>query len=378
MQIVTEKQTLLEAFETVSRAISPRSPLPILSHVLLEASDTALRLTATDLDLSIHLSTPCNTVQTGSLCLPAALLKDIIGKLPSGQVGLHAEQEGRITLLAGRSKFVVTTLPAEEFPTLPQATGNQLDLPQKALKEAIRLVLPAVAKSDESRAVMTGAQVELDGGHLVLCATDGRRLAWARAEASTVDKQVVIVPGRALQELARACADTEDPIALRLEHNHLWVAVRNLSMHCRLLEGLFPDYKRVLPTEFLRFARVGREALSAGLKRVLIVAQERASPNLVCLDFDDGRLLLSTNTPDMGFATEEIPCNYEGAPLRIAFNGRYVLDGLAVLSCEEVVFDLQDDTRSAVLHEGDPHFRYVLMPVRLREAIPEEGSQDGQ
>lgn len=376
MQIQTEKALLQEALETVSRAVNSRSPLPILSHVLLVATETALHLTATDLDMGLRVTIPCHTVHTGSVCLPAALLKEIVGKLPSGLVGLHAEQEGRITLLSGRSKFVVTTLPAEEFPTLPESNAARIDLPQKALKDAIRGVMPAVAKSDESRAVMTGVRVELEGGHLVLVATDGRRLAWTRYEVSTDEGQVVIVPGRALTEVARACTDTEDPIALRLQDNQLFVAVRNLEMHCRLLEGVFPDWKRVLPTEFQRFCRVGREALKAGLQRVLVVAQERQSPNLVVLDFAEDRLLLSTNTPDMGFATEEMPCVLDGPPLKIAFNGRYVLDSLAVLSCEEVHLDLQDDTRSAVLHEGDPNLRHVLMPVRLREAVPEEGSTD--
>lgn len=375
MQLECEKPILEEGLQTVARAINPRSPLPILSHILMEARGDQLTLTATDLDLGVCLQIPATIAVEGSLACPAKLLLEIVSKLPGAPVTLQAT-EGRVQILCGRSKFEITTLPAEEFPNLPSGERYpEVALPQKEFRAMVKKVATATAASDESRAVMTGILTQLEGDQLVMVATDGRRLAFAEHRMpNALDVQAqVIVPGRAMQELARIAGDHEEPLHLRLADNQMFCTLRNVSMHCRLLEGHFPDYRRVMPTEFQRGCRVGREALLAGLRRMLVVAQERQSPNLIVLDLTAERLVLSANTPDLGLGQEEVPIIYEGADLRIAFNGKYMLDLLSVLDCEEIQMDLQDDTRSAVLRpHGEMDFRYVLMPVRLREALAEE------
>jgi len=375
MQLECEKPILEEGLQTVARAINPRSPLPILSHILMEARGDQLTLTATDLDLGVCLRIPATIAVEGALACPAKLLLEIVSKLPGAPVSLQAT-EGRVQILCGRSKFEITTLPAEEFPSLPSGERYpEVALPQKEFRAMVKKVGIATAATDESRAVMTGILTQLEGDQLIMVATDGRRLAFAEHRMpNALDVQAqVIVPGRAMQELARIAGDHEEPLQLRLADNQMFCTLRNVSMHCRLLEGHFPDYRRVMPTEFQRTCRVGREALLAGLRRMLVVAQERQSPNLIVLDLATERLLLSANTPDLGLGQEEVPIIFTGQDLRIAFNGKYMLDLLTVLDCDEMEMDLQDDTRSAVLRpQGETDFRYVLMPVRLREALAEE------
>lgn len=374
-----EKPILEEALTTVARAVNPRSPLPILSHVLLELHEqtSTLKLEATDLDLGHRISVPAQLGldSAGAICVPAKLFADILGKLPAAPVDLSVSDNARLVIKCGRSRFEVAVLPAEEFPTWPLPGGKpEINIPQETWKTLVAHVKNAVAPTDESRAVMSGIMVEIAEDALVMVATDGRRLAFAKHTLPDALNQQTseVVPGRAMTELARACCSKEDHLEVRLEENHLWALVGGQQTFCRLLAGRFPEYKRVIPDEFQRQARVGREALLAGLRRMLIVAQERESPGLVVFDFEGERLLLSANTPDLGLGTEEIPIVYEGADLRIAFNGKYFADALTVLACEEVVIDLQDDTRSAVVREhGETSFLHVVMPVRLKEATEE-------
>lgn len=383
MQIQLEKAALEEAVQTASRAISPKSPLPILSHVLLEAHGEHAKFTATNLDLGISLRIPAQVVEDGAVAVPARVFLDIVSKLAAQPVGLHAK-DGRLHIHCGRSKFEIAHLPAEEFPKQPEAGSDEVQLPQRSFRRMVRQVSTATAATDESRAVMTGILTQFEGNSVRLVATDGRRLALAEQplpEDETLSRAlggkassdtVVIVPGKAMGEIARICADNDETLTLRIGESQLHCRVRDVSLHCRLLEGSFPDYNRVMPTQFSSTLRVGREALLAGLKRMLIVAQERQSPNLIVLDLREECLSLSANTPDLGLGQEEIAVIYEGRPLRIAFNGKYMLDLLSVLDAEEVQVRFQDDTRSAVLQEwGSEAFRYLLMPVRLREAVPE-------
>ena len=375
MELECEKNLLVQALGVVSRAINPRSPLPILSHVLFEAQGEQLRCTATDLDFGVVISQPSSVLDSGSVACPARLLSEIVGKLPGAPVRLKATSEGRLHLSCGRSKFDISTLPAEEFPGIPQAGDlPQVGVSQRLFRSAIRRVAIATASSDESKATMTGIYTHIDGSTLTLVATDGRRMAYQELAIENPDGLQVqaIVPGRAMQELSRLLGDVDEPVCFSLAQGQFYCSLNSVTMHSRLLEGVFPDYRRVLPKEFQRFARVGRESLLGALQRMLIVAQEKQSPNLIVLDFDGDVLMLSANTPDVGVAQEEVAVVYEGEPLKIAFNGKYLAEALQVLDAEEVDLDLQDDSRSSILRPfSQQDYKYVVMPVRLREVVEE-------
>jgi len=228
----------------------------------------------------------------------------------------------------------------------------------------------AAAEADESRPAMTGILTALEDQRITLVATDGRRLARMSTmlEDSAERQARVIVTARAMHEMVKIFGDGEGQVEVLVAESQVFFRVPGAQFHCQILVAPFPDFNRVIPRQFQRTCRLGREALANSLRRMIIVAQEKDSPNLVRMEFEPERLVLSANTPDLGSAREEIPALLEGEPLTIAFNGKYVLDCLAVLDADEVQFDLQDESHSAVLRPlDDPDFDYVCMPVRLRE-----------
>ena len=373
MQLTCEKKKFEEAVNACARAINPRSPLPILSHLLLEAQGQQIKLTATDLDVGLSIELDAEIEEPGSITCPARLLTDIVSKFPAGRVELKTISEGRMILSCGTSKFELATLPAEEFPNLPDLDEtSSAQLPQASLKAAIKQVAVAAASSqDESRAVMTGIHVTLEDGFLTLVATDGRRLACVKktVEVPLVgeEKLSIVVPARALIELSRLISQNGD-VSFKVGRSQAFFKFESHSLHCRLLEGRFPDHTKVVPRSFDRTCRIGRDDFIQGLKRMLVVAQEKRSPNLIRLRFDEDSLQLSANTPDLGSGSEKLSVVYEGGPLTIGFNGKYLVDGLGVLDSEEIQFDLQEETKSAVIRPlGDTSYDYVVMPVKLRD-----------
>jgi DNA polymerase-3 subunit beta len=374
MQLTCEKKRLEEAVMACARAINPRSPLPILSHLLFEAKDGEVKITATDLDVGMSIKLEAEVIQPGSITCPARLTQDIVSKFPAGVVEMKTMAEGRMLLTCGNSKFELSTLPAEEFPSLPDLDNetSSAQLPQASLKSAIKQVAVAAASSqDESRAVMTGISLSLEEGTLTLVATDGRRLACVRKSVDVPlvgeEKLAVVVPARALIELSRLI-ETKGDVSLRVGKSQAFFKFDNFSLHCRLLEGRFPDYTKVVPTQFNRMCRIGRDDFVQALKRMLVVAQEKRSPNLIRLRFSEDTLGLSANTPDLGSGEEKLPVVFEGDPLTIGFNGKYLVDGLGVLDTEEIQFDLQEETKSAVIRPlADTTYDYVVMPVKLRD-----------
>lgn len=375
MELECEKNHLVQALGTVSRAINPRSPLPILSHLLFETHGDLLSCTATDLDFGVVISVPASLRDSGAVAVPARLLNDIVSRLPGAPIRLKANPDGRLLVTCGRSRFEISTLPAEEFPGIPQPGDQpQVGVSQRLFKQAIRRVAFATASSEESKAVMTGVLTNIEGDRMTLVSTDGRRMAYHELAVDNPDNLSVqaIVPGRAMQELARLLADGDEAVRFSLAQGQFYCSLGSVSMHSRLLEGVFPDFRRVLPESFQRSGRVGRESLLSALQRMLIVAQEKQSPNLIVLELEGDTLKLTANTPDVGLAEEEVPLVFDGDPLKVAFNGKYLVDALTVLDCDEVELELQDESRSAVLRPVESRdYRYVVMPVRLREVAPE-------
>jgi DNA polymerase-3 subunit beta len=256
------------------------------------------------------------------------------------------------------------------LPAIDEAASAQL--PADSLKSVIKQVAVAAASSqDESRTVMTGISISLEAGSLILVATDGRRLACARKTVQVPligeESLNVVVPARAMIELSRLVG-TDGDVTLSVGKSQAFFRFGAYALHCRLLEGRFPDYTKVVPTSFSRTCRIGRDDFISGLRRMLVVAQEKRSPNLIRLRFFEDTLHLSANTPDLGSGDERLPIVYEGDDLTIGFNGKYLVDGLTVLECDEIQFDLQEDTKSAVIRPlGDTSYDYVVMPVKLRD-----------
>ncbi len=378
MKLSCEKKVFEEAVGIASRAINNRSPLPILGHILIQAEEETINLTATDLELGMKIRIAGQVSQAGAVTCPAKLMQEIVNKLPAGTIELELDKNQKLTLTCQKSRFEISSLPAEEFPSLASHEASaEFQLPQQVFKKMIRQVgVAAASPNDESRAVMTGVLTSVSESMLTMVATDGRRLACSRQQLedlATEQSLEVIIPARAMQEVSRLLGDEEKPLGVIVSEGQVFFQLDSIELHCRLLEGSFPDYRKVVPNDFQRYCRLGREVFLAALRRMLIMAQEKRSPHLVRLKFSGDNLELSSNTPDLGSGNEQLEVVYEGDDLLIAFNGRYLADVLTVLDEPEVNFKLQDETRSAVIQPlGDETFDYVVMPVKLRDPIEEE------
>lgn len=373
MKLTCEKKVFEDAISVTMRSINPRSPLPILSHLLIEATPGQIKITASDLDVGITVTIEADVSSSGSLSCPARIIGEIIPKLPAGVVSLATPTDGRLLISCGSAKFEVASLPAEEYPSLPTIeNGVPLTLPQDLLKTAIRQVAIATASpQDEARLIMTGISLILSSGSLILVATDGRRLASVHKDVELSmpedDRIQVVVPSRGLVELNRLMAG-HDSLVMIVGSSQVYFQFGPYLLHCRLLEGSFPDHTKVIPKSFLRSCRIGREVFLAALRRMLVVAQEKRSPHLIKLAFTEDTLTLSAHTPDLGSGEERIPVSFSGEDLVIGFNGKYLVDGLLVLEDEEVQFDLQEESKSAVIRPlQDTSYDYVIMPVKLRD-----------
>lgn len=383
MRFSATRPALSPAVETACRFISGRCPLPILHFVLLEAREDGLYLTATDLNIGVHLRCDAQIEigGEGAVTVPSDVLAEYVKKLPDGHpIHFALLREGTVEVKAGRSHQQMAALPAEEFPSLPAPGAEGFNLPQRVVRRLTRHVLFAAAAADEARPVMTGALVLLQPDNVTMVTTDGRRMAAARQDLPLDDDRhgQIVVPAKTLAEMARLLKDEDEPASFHLSQSTLHMRVGDTQVNGRLLEGAFPDFNRVIPKAFQRSVRFKVKDMRQALDRVLLMAKEKDSPGLVRFEFNRDHAKLSSFTPDLGQAEDEIPIQLEGEPLTIAFNGNYLKDGLTnLIDGDEAQLDLQDESHSGVLRpvpgaaaEGES-CQYVVMPVRLREPFPE-------
>lgn len=384
MRFSIQKAQLVAAVETVGRFVKPRAPLPILQNLLFDVHpDHGLVMMGTDLDTGIRHRVPAAQIHLdggGAATVCASALKDILKKLPGGNVDISSEEDGPFEIRAGKFQCEVPTLPALEFPSWPNlGKSERFSLERGALRSLVERVEVAAADVDEARPVMTGLLVLAQESQLTVVATDGRRLARAAQELPEEEGRDArcVVPARFMKELSRLLKGAdEDTVTVYLAESQIAFEWNGTEMSCRLLEGTFPDFNRVIPKSFSRSFRCPTDEFRSALNRMLPFGREKDSPDLVRFEFDPGAVQLSAHS-DAGRASEQFAGIFEGEPLVIAFNGRYLLDGLDVLGTEECELRLQDESHSAVLRRpDDAQGDYVVMPVRLREAFPEAPAVD--
>jgi DNA polymerase-3 subunit beta len=355
---------LVEALGGAGRAVSSRGgAMPVLSGVRAQLSGNDLQLTGSDTDLTIEVSVTVNGESDGVVVLPGRLAAEIVRALPAGAVVVDIdEEEARIT--SGRAEFAIRVLPAEEYPRLPEPGGEPLGLDAAELAAALKQVVPA-ASSDDARPILTGVLLTAEEGGLRLVATDSYRLAVRDLPGAHVlsEGQHVLVPSRALSELARVLTGAEH-VELRLGERDASFQVGSIRLTTRLIEGEFPNYRGLIPASYPNRLTVGRDALLEAVRRVKLMAREATPVRLVMRS--DGLELVAI-TQDVGQAHEELDAKYEGTELTVAFNPEYLLDGVEVTPGDEVVVSTLDALKPAVIRAstdgGD--FLYLLMPVRV-------------
>ncbi len=375
MEVRCQQAELDQALHLVSRAVARRSTLPILSNVLLDAADGLLRITATNLEIALSVSLPAEVRETGQLSVRADVFTDFIGSLPRQEVALSAPAgttDLRVT--CGTSKARIPGIPAEDFPTIARI-GDQpptATVVAEALREAVGQVVFAAA-TDDSRPVLAGVLLEFKGDELTLAAADGFRLSvrTLTLQQPAATDLAIIVPAKALAELARVAGESDEALQLLVTPNRSQLLARTgrLEFLSRLIDGTFPEFRQIIPRQWKTRVTVDREAFLAAARRAKIFAQ--SNNEVVKLQFvpgdselDPGSMIVSAHAADAGDTEDVIPARVEGPQATIAFNGRYLTDVLSVAKATEIAIEMTTPNAAGVFRPvGDETFVHVVMPM---------------
>ena len=373
MKLTIARDSLSPALAALSRVVERRNTIPALSNILLRAEAGSLTLRATDLDMDAKTSLPAEVLAPGAITVPAHTLADIVRKLPAAaQITLEMDAaKPQLVARSGRSRFTMNTLPESDFPDITAGElTHRFTIPAKAVGEMIDQVGFAVSK-DESRYYLLGIYLHVaqsEAGPLLRAvATDGHRLSRLEMPApeGAPGMPGVIVPTKAVTEIARMAKDADGDLSFELSPTKIRVTAGAASLTSKLIDGTFPDYERVIPRGNDKLATLDAAAFKAAIDRVSTISSERG--RAVKLALSDAGLSLSVTNPDSGEAREEIEAEYEGAPIDMGFNARYLLDVLGALDGSDTVLMKLADPGSPALfqrREGDP-LLVVLMPMRV-------------
>jgi DNA polymerase-3 subunit beta len=331
----------------------------------MRAAGDRLEIAATDLEVSLRSSCEGEVSQEGAIAIQAKKLLEIIRASEGEEVTFAIEKEGTLTILAGKSRFRMRGLPAEDFPTLPSIEDEEpVTVPFRTFRGMIGKIFYAIS-SEESRFQLSGALLKQSQDVLALVATDGHRLALVESEvAGLAEAEGVLVPRKALQELQRF----ESPLDLefRKSEHHLSFTVGVRRLICRILEGTFPDYERVIAADNDKVVLVDRKHLAGVVYRVSLLTGDRS--RAIRLELQSGQLVFSATNPDLGEAKEEVVCDYEGAGLQLGVNPDYLNQFLAATETDQVRLELKDENSQCVakpVDGQDKRYVCVIMPIRL-------------
>jgi DNA polymerase-3 subunit beta len=367
MKLSVPRDSLSGGLQLVGRAVSSRGTLPSLGGILLIAADGALTLRATDMELALTRTLDDASAETeGTVLLPGRLLTDVVRSLPPGEVTLELRPEQRdVEISSGAARFHLRTLPAEDFPRLPEIEGETVRLPGGPLAETIELVARAASR-DEVRPILTGVLLQAEGTRLTMVATDSYRLSVKHTELEAAVGQPLEanVPARALRELARiVAAEGAEEVEIALPRNQVVFRAAGVVLSSRLIEGQFPSWRQLVPESFEHEVRLPRTEFLEIARRISQLAQRNAPLRLA---FAEGELTVAAETPDIGDASEAMPAPYNGEPLEIAFNPQFLVEGVESVASEELAVQLSSPLRPGLLRPVDGEdFSYLVMPIRL-------------
>ncbi len=378
MKVILPKKNLENGLLMASKAISPKTPFPVLSHFLLEAKNSNLKISATDLEVGIEVSMPAEIQEEGSFTVPAKTFQDIIGLMDTDNVNISKENDSAdLNVFSDNSSCKIMTLHSDEFPIIPRSDDEPLfTMLQKDLRDAIKSIYFSIAAQEETRAVLTGMLMIVKDFSVRFVATDGKRLSMVDAPiTSQVEgEHSYIVPGRVLSEIAKSVKNPGETVAIGVKNSQIFFKMEDIFVISRLLEGNYPKFEQVIPSNSKHKISINRNNFISALKLILVMAQEKNFPKLIKLEFIQDKLTLRSNTPDLGSAFRDIACNFTGDSVEMAFNGQYFIDVLSVLHGEDIVFEFTDEVSPGVIKPGlqDPlldNYICVIMPIVIKDDI---------
>jgi DNA polymerase-3 subunit beta len=363
LRITCSKDDLVHALGVVSRAVSTRTSVQILSGILLEPEGPELRVAATDMELSLRATFPAQIEGSGAIVLPGKTFADIARLLPADEVSIeHKPTESVVHVTSGTASYTLHTYNPEDFPRLPELDAvTTFAVDREPLLETIGRVARAASR-DESRPVLTGILVQFTAGTLVMAATDSYRLAVKQTTLEgSVPELEAIVPARALQELARI-ATSGDEVEVGVHENQVIFATSGVWLTTRRIDGQFPNYKQLLPEAFEYELTVPRLELLDVVRRASVMIQ-RSTP--LQIRFAEGELTVIARTHEVGESKESMPIGFTGETLDMGFNADFLRDGLESLEGDDVRVKLISPLRPAVIQGEGDDFTYLVMPIRL-------------
>ena len=368
MKFTIPREALLKPLQLVTGVVERRQTLPVLANLLIQADSHGLSLTGTDLEVEMVARCAVPVEQPGEVTIPARKLADIWRALPDeAQVSVFVESE-RATIRSGRSRFTLATLPAADFPKVEGGDSDVVvKLGQRQFGKLIEQVSFAMAHQDV-RVFLNGMLLEVGGDILKAVATDGHRLAMAsqacETNANSSEIKQVIVPRKAVMEMARLLDEEDETLSIHLGRSHLKLTKGGITLTTKLVDGQFPDYEKVVPKDASRVLDGDRNTLKQGFQRASILSNEKYRGVRLAISPDS--LMIQANNPEEEEAEETVPVQFSGDQLEIGFNVSYLLDVLSVIDSDQVQISVSDANSSALL-EGvdDNNAVYVVMPMRL-------------
>lgn len=371
MKVTIERNSLLKTLGHIQSVVERRNTIPILSNVMVEASGDTVAMTATDLDIAIIEKTAAVVVQPGSTTVPAHTLFDIVRKLPDGsEVELSVEENDRLVVKAGRSRFTLACLDKEDFPVMSEG-----DLPHRfevAAEELKRLIDKArfAISTEETRYYLNGIYLHVanteDGSALRAVATDGHRLAQVDQDVpeGAVGMPGIIIPRKTVGEVRKLIDEIDGAVDVSLSDTKIRFSFAGAVITSKLIDGTFPDYSRVIPEGNDKMLEMDCRVFAESVDRVSTISSDKTRS--VKLSLGEDTLTLSVNSPDSGTATEELAASYSADSFEIGFNSRYLLDILSQVEGETVQVLLADPSAPTVVKDVlDDAALYVLMPMRV-------------
>jgi DNA polymerase-3 subunit beta len=370
MEFVVRKNDLLRELQLFQGIVERKNTIPILANVLIEATGEGIRLVATDLEVGLRSACEATVTKTGSLTVPAKKFYEIVRSLTDTEIRIVEDKNG-VKISADRFDSRIQTLPREDFPALPEWGGSKsTTLPGAGLKEMVAKTQFAITGED-TRYFLNGALFVIRADSMSLVATDGHRLALVTvprdgASGTPGEEDRPILPKKTLGELGRLLTDGGGDVQFERGENHLFFGVGGRTLISRMIDGQFPAYERVIPKGNDKHIEFERDRLTSAVKRVALMSNERS--RAVKFQIEKDRVDITSSSPDLGEAHEQLPVDYSGGSMQICFNAQYVLDFLAAVSTEVVSLDLKDEVSQAVVKpvgaEGYD-YTYVIMPMRV-------------
>lgn len=366
MKIKVQREELYKRLSDIQNVVEKKNTMPILNHFLLTVTKKGSHITATDLETAVKEPINIEPIEEGVICIPARKLFEIVKEM-EGDILLETTDSQWLKVKSGKSNFKISCLSPEDFPLWPsfEKALEKFQLPVSLMKEMIEKSLYAAGESD-TRYVLNSLLFHIkEGGSLSVVGTDGHRLALLKKKIAFQPKEEkkLIVSRKAVSELRRFLMDDSGDIAITIERNHVLFDIGEIQFLTRLVDGTYPNYEQVIPTNNEKILNVDRLSLIKALRRVSILSRERS--NAVKMEIDSNNMVLSSQNPDLGEALDEVSVQYSGAPMTIFFNAKYILDSLNAMTSESVVFKLNEPLSPVIIQEENrDDYLCIVMPMR--------------